>query len=472
MSARILVVDDNPLNIKLLAARLTREYYVVETAADGYQALEAVAKQLPDLILLDVMMPGMDGFEVCRKLREDPRARHIPVVMVTALTDVSDRVQGLRAGADDFLSKPINEVALLARVRSLLRLKFLMDEWRLREESAAAFGGADPLRSLGGQGMPGGADSEIGAIAGAQLLYYSDDSTEHGRLAPALAAEQVSLDQVTMPEEVLPTLAKGAYEAVMLALRPVSNPADDCALQLIATLRAGEATRNIPIVMVADDMDIGRVARALELGATDYLLRPLDNNELLARVRTQIRQTRTYRRLRDNYERSLAMALTDPLTGAFNRRYLDLHLPRIFSRARTGEKPLSILYVDLDHFKQVNDTHGHPVGDIVLKELVRRLNQNLRTFDMVVRMGGEEFAVLMPETDAATAAMIGERLCQRTANAAFEAPAQGLQLQLTISIGVATMQPGDADGLAMLARADHALYKAKHEGRNRVEIAS
>ncbi len=434
---------------------------MVETATSGALALEAVANQLPDIILLDVTMPEMDGFEVCMKLRADPRAKHIPIIMVTALTDISDRVNGLRVGADDFISKPINPEALLARVRSLLRLKFLMDEWRLRENSAAAFGGADPLRATG-------PEVDINNIAGAQLLYFSEDSSEHGRIAPALLAEQISLDQVTTPDEVLPILAEGAYEAVMLSLRP----GDDRSLQLIATLRAAEATRNLPIVMVADDMDIGRVARALELGATDYILRPLDNNELLARVRTQIKQTRTYQRLRENYERSLAMALTDPLTGAFNRRYLDLHLPRIFSRARTGEKPLSMLYVDLDHFKVVNDTHGHPVGDAVLKELVERLNQNLRTFDMVVRVGGEEFAVLMPETDAATAAMIGERLCRRIAEVAFSLPSHELQLALSASVGVATMQPSDADGMALLERADQALYKAKHEGRNRVEIAS
>ena len=132
MSARILVVDDNNLNVKLLAAKLAKDYYFVSTAENGPDALTVVHRDMPDLILLDVMMPDMDGFEVCTKIKEDPTTRHIPIVMVTALSDVKDRVRGLECGADDFLSKPINDTALMARVRSLLRLKMIIDEWRMR----------------------------------------------------------------------------------------------------------------------------------------------------------------------------------------------------------------------------------------------------------------------------------------------------------------------------------------------------
>ncbi len=136
MSARILIVDDTPLNVKLLAAKLAHDYYVISTAENGVQALEKVAKEKPDLILLDVMMPEMDGFETCRRLKANPATAYIPVVIITALSDVADRVRGLAAGADDFLGKPINDLALMARIRSLLRTKILMDEWRLREATA------------------------------------------------------------------------------------------------------------------------------------------------------------------------------------------------------------------------------------------------------------------------------------------------------------------------------------------------
>lgn len=457
MSARILIVDDNPLNIKLLAARLTREYYVVETVTDGFQCLDAVRKNIPDLILLDVMMPGMDGFEVCRKLKAEPATRHIPVVMVTALTDVSDRVQGLLAGADDFLSKPINEVALLARVRSLLRLKFMMDEWRLRERAAAQFTAA-----------PSASTDETENVAGAKLLYVGNDQVEAQKIAQVMGVENITVDQARTNEEAARYLKENVCEAIIAGMML----GEEKAMHLIAETRSNEATRQAPIVMVADDVDIIRVAKALELGATDYILRPVDGNELMARMRTQIKQTRTYQRLRENYERSLAMALTDPLTGAFNRRYLDIHMPRLFERAKKGARHLSVMMVDIDYFKKVNDTYGHAVGDDVLRELVVRLNKSLRSFDLVARMGGEEFAVILPEADNETALMVAARLCKVMAETPIRLSALSVDLSVTVSIGVASLGDNDESGAETLKRADEALYRAKNGGRNRVEVAA
>src|SRR6478752_7428048 len=146
MTARILVVDDIPANVKLLEARLIAEYFDVLTASDGYQALAICDRNQVDLILLDIMMPGMDGFEVCERLKSNPKTSHIPVVMVTALDQPADRVRGLKAGADDFLTKPVNDLQLISRVKSLLRLKTLSDELRMRNETARNFGIEDLLR--------------------------------------------------------------------------------------------------------------------------------------------------------------------------------------------------------------------------------------------------------------------------------------------------------------------------------------
>src|SRR5580693_9047462 len=143
MTARVLVVDDVELNVKLLEAKLSSEYFQVLPAFNGLTALDLADTELPDIILLDVMMPRMDGFEVCRRLKANPRTADIPVVMVTALSDIADRLRGLEAGADDFLTKPVNDIALFARVRSLVRLKRMMDELRLREEVCRQFGTAD-----------------------------------------------------------------------------------------------------------------------------------------------------------------------------------------------------------------------------------------------------------------------------------------------------------------------------------------
>ena len=167
MTARILVVDDTPANLRLLEAKLTAEYFEVVTATDGPSALELAASNAPDLILLDIMMPGIDGFEVAERLKSDPNTQHIPIVMVTALTEPTDRVRGLEAGADDFLSKPVNDVALFARVRSLTRLKVMMDELRIRHMATGRFqmAGKDPYGDDGG------------AITGKVLLVNSAEPT-------------------------------------------------------------------------------------------------------------------------------------------------------------------------------------------------------------------------------------------------------------------------------------------------------
>ncbi len=146
MTARVLVVDDVPANVRLLEARLTAEYFDVVTATGGQDALAVCERAECDLVLLDVMMPDMDGFEVCRRLKSNPATQHIPVVMVTALDQPSDRVRGLEAGADDFLTKPIPEMALIPRVRSLARLKVVTDELRMRALTSREIGIQSPER--------------------------------------------------------------------------------------------------------------------------------------------------------------------------------------------------------------------------------------------------------------------------------------------------------------------------------------
>jgi len=265
MPARVLVVDDTPLNVKLLTVKLEYEDYVVSTAADGFEALAKIEAEQPDIVLLDVMMPGLDGFETCRRIRADPATAHIPVVMVTALQDVDELVRGFEAGADDFLTIPVNGLALMARVRS------------------------------------------------------------------------------------------------------------------------------------------------------------------------QLRQKRYYESLLDQ-------SMIDPLTGAFNCRYLEAHVPRLIARCRAA------------------------AGNHVLKEIVNRITSALRPSDLVARMGGEEFAVVMPETGLDAGHRIAERLCSRIAGTLVE------DVAITVSIGAAVIQPEaeEEDLDAALRRADAALYEAKRAGRNRV----
>nr|WP_295832059.1 PleD family two-component system response regulator [uncultured Azospirillum sp.] len=451
MSARVLVVDDVLPNVKLLAAKLTREYFNVLTAFNGPDALEMVRKESPDIVLLDVMMPGMDGFEVCEKIRSDPATMHIPVVMVTALSDIADRVRGLEAGADDFLTKPVNDIALFARVRSLVRLKMMMDEWRLRETTSGQFGVIERSGTMLSE-----------SFERANVLVLEDSALDLEKVRETLQRDHNTVYSADTGAKALERALGTPLDLVVVSLTLLNEDG----LRLCSQLRSHERTRQVPILLMVDDGDLGQVAKGLELGANDYVIKPVDRNELLARARTQIRRKRYQERLRSNYEQSLSMALTDSLTGVFNRRYVNAHLPRLLERAIDSHKPVSVLMFDIDHFKVVNDTYGHAIGDEVLREVTARASRNLRTFDLVARLGGEEFIVILPDTDGEAALIVAERLRSRIADTPFTVSAGRGEINVTVSIGISIGgRLGDtAEGL--VRRADEALYEAKRSGRN------
>jgi two-component system, cell cycle response regulator len=452
MSARILVVDDIPTNVKLLEARLSAEYFDVITATNGHDALAICEQSDCDLVLLDVMMPDMDGFEVCQRLKSNPATHHIPVVMVTALDQASDRVRGLEAGADDFLTKPVGEVALISRVRSLVRLKMVTDELRMRAVTSREIGIQAPEReAVAEQGRNG------------LVLIVDDRAPSAERIAVALSSEH-HVDVETNPNEALFRAAEGSYELVIVSLGLTQYDG----LRLCSQIRSLDRTRQVPILAIADHDNNARLARGLEIGINDYLMRPVDKNELLARVRTQIRKKRYTERLRDNVQASIEMAITDGLTGLHNRRYMESHLGTLVEQAAQRGKPLSVLLLDIDYFKAINDTHGHDAGDDVLREFSLRVRSSIRNIDLACRHGGEEFVVIMPDTDMSVASTVAERLRRRIAGEPFAIEQGGKMIDVTLSIGIAGLTAADDSAAAILKRADQALYRAKRDGRNRV----
>ena len=451
MTARILVVDDVELTVKLLEAKLASEYFEVVSADNGPRALDIADASLPDIILLDVMMPRMDGFEVCRRLKANPRTADIPVVMVTALSDVADRLRGLEAGADDFLTKPVVDIALFARVRSLVRLKRMMDELRVREEVCGRFSSADTT-----DGRP----AEVNA---ARILLIDEPGFAASRIVDTLTPVAASVLRASSCAEAQSLLD----DSVELVIASLSMPDGD-PLRLVSQWRANESSRQVPVLLMADDSELPRLAKGLDLGANDYLVRPVDRNELLARVRTQIRRKHLQDRLRKNYDRSLSLALTDELTGLYNRRYLFAHLNEVLGRMADGGGETALMLFDIDHFKQVNDRYGHPAGDEVLRELAGRAVRQVRSVDLVGRLGGEEFVVVMPETSLGGAAVVAERLRAAVADEPFILQDNAGTPPVTISIGIAVTGAGKDTLESLLKSADDALYAAKNGGRNRV----
>src|SRR5262245_33512559 len=452
MSARVLVVDDVVANVKLMDARLTAEYFDVITAMSGPEALAICDRAQCDIVLLDVMMPEMDGFEVCRRLKANPKTHHIPVIMVTALDQPSDRVRGLEAGADDFLTKPVSDIALLARVRSLVRLKMAADELRMRAVTSREIGINDPEVA---------ALSETGR--GGRVLLVDDRAASYERVAGLLTTEH-TVDVEPNPQEALFHAAETSYDVMIVSLGLENYDG----LRLCSQVRSLDRTRGVPILMIAEAEDNARLLRGLEIGVNDYLVRPIDKNELLARVRPQIRRKRYTARLRDNVQQSMEMAITDGLTGLYNRRYMESHLSTLVEQAASRGKPLTLLVLDIDYFKSINDTHGHDAGDDVLREFAVRVKKSIRGIDLACRYGGEEFVIVMPETDMAVAALVAERIRRRIAGEPFPISQGSNAIDVTLSIGLAALGSREDTGATILKRADQALYRAKRDGRNRV----
>lgn len=454
MTGLILVVDDVPANVKLLEVKLANEYYDVITARDGFEALEVAHAKHPDLVLLDVMMPRMDGFETCKRLKNTADTAHIPVVMVTALSDKEDRVRGLEAGADDFLTKPINDTALFARVKSLIRTKALLDELRLRDQTGLQMGVLNESQN------------DLSNVAGARVLAVDDDAVQMRRLVNLLQGEGLVVDAVLEPESSRNVAINGNFDLIVISTMMM----DADGLRLASYFKAQEEIRHVPILMLVDEDDERALLKGLEMGVNDYIVAPIDGNELLARARTQIRRKKYQEALKANYKQSISMAITDGLTGLYNRHYLNTHLANMVREALSKNKPLSLAMMDLDNFKSINDTHGHDAGDRALQQLAKTIVGSTRGADLVARFGGEEFVVLMPETDMKPALEAAERIRRMVQTTPLQLT-DTVQAERTISIGVATINPIGDSAESLLKRADNAAYEAKGAGKNRVVAA-
>ncbi len=454
MTAQILVVDDVPANVKLLEAKLTSEYYDVIAAKDGYEAIEIAKQHKPDIILLDVMMPGIDGFETCKRLKEIAEVAHIPVVMVTALSEKSDRLKGLEVGADDFLTKPINDMALFARVKSLVRIKVLLDELRLRDKTNVQMGISSTDNTF------------LSDVSGSKILLVDDDQVQGKQIAAKLS-ETYQVDWIQEADQVMAKVQEGNYDMILMST--VLTDADG--LRLASQIKSQEETRNVPLLVLVDEDDLRLMLKALEMGINDYMTMPVDKNEMLARVRTQIRRKRYQDALRTQYQKSVSMALTDGLTGLYNRHFLNTHLENMVRQSVKSGKVISLMIMDMDHFKEVNDTYGHDVGDRVLKQLAELIMRISRSTDLAARFGGEEFVVLMPETDEQSSLGAANRMRELVEKSPFVVGANGETIHKTISIGIANSHPDGDSAEALIKRADEALYSAKRNGRNQVRVA-
>lgn len=453
MTARILVVDDIPTNVKLLEARLMAEYFQVLTATNGEDAISLCESGQCDMVLLDVMMPGIDGFEVCERLKANPETAHLPIVMVTALDHPEDRVKGLEAGADDFLTKPVNDLALVTRVKSLVRLKMLTDDLRLRASNGDELAMNHYLIT----------DEVNSPKEEPNIIIVDDRAASYEKMVETLSVKN-NVEVETNATDALFRIVEGNYDLAIISL----SMKDFDSLRLCSHLRSLERTRMLPLVVIAGMDQEEVVSRAMEIGVNDYIKRPVDTQELLARLRTQLCRKRYNDCLRASVQQTIEMAVKDPLTELHNRHYFEMHFTSLFEKSISSKKPLTAIMCDIDKFKAINDTHGHDVGDAVIIEVANRIRKSVRNVDIASRYGGEEFVIIMPDTDIEYANVVAERIRREVAEHPIIAEGGSKQVYTTISMGLSSLDFEGDSPKKLMKRADQALYAAKRAGRNKV----
>ena len=446
-NAKILAVDDEPMIIQFYQAALGDQGYQVATAKDGREGLAQVASFQPDVILLDVVMPELDGFQVTERLKADPATAGIPIILVTGLGSIEDRVKGLEAGADDFLGKPFNLDELLVRVRSLVKLKKLQDQLR-QVEAASPQAGRPAATAAFPERKP-------------VILVVEDDERIIKICATVLGSGGYQVVSAPDGPGMFLAIERDVPDLIILDLM---LPGMD-GVEVLGKIKENPLARDVPVVVLTAIGDLKTKVKTLQIGADDYLVKPVSSLELLARVRANLRKHEYERRLKYQLDQSFIQSITDPLTGLHNRRYLETTLDRELALHRRSKRPLCLLMLDIDGFKGVNEAHGHGAGDEVLTGLTAIFRRELRTSDLAVRMGGDEFLMVLPDASLEQATAIAERL--RGAMEALAVPALGGG-HPTVSIGVCQAGDDDAGMNALLKKADDALYRAKQGGRNRV----
>ena len=446
MSGRILIADSMATNRIVLKVKLSLAHYDVLQATTGTEVLSLAIEERPNLIILDNDLPDMTGLEICASLTANPDTSGSAVIIVTDHCDNDLKIAALRAGANECLAKPLDAQSLLARMRSLQRVS----ETRAALERRRA-----TVRDLGFEEHR--ADTEpAGHIAFVDWPDVADIS--------ALAFHDVSYMSV-------PTALSAAPADVYVVSSDPDNPSEG--QSVVINLRNHHATRHAGILFIHPPDNPRAAARALDLGANDVIEAGFSPEELALRIKAQMRTKLDADHLRRQVEDGLRLAVLDPLTGMYNRRYAMAHCARIASKAEETGHPYAVMIADIDRFKSINDSFGHKAGDVVLSKVAARLSDNLRGVDLVARIGGEEFLIALSETSVDQALTTAERLCALIGDRPFRLPDNRGDIHVTLSIGLAvceTAGTGDESFQDQIDQADKALLAAKNDGRNTVRF--
>ncbi|KEJ89243.1 diguanylate cyclase [Sulfitobacter donghicola] len=462
MHGKILILDGTSTNRIVLKVKLAASFYRVLQASTIAEAFAVIRDDVPDLIVTATSLPDGSIADLCQQLRNDQRTAALPVLAIGTNTDSLSRLEILRAGATDVMYRPLNEMLLLGRVRNMIRLHNELAEWQIRDETSCALGLAEAPAQF---------------VRPAKISFVGVDPAPLKGWVRQTIPKLRGNFTVSQLKDALAGLHTGALpDAIVLSL-PKKQSQQEEYLRLIPVIRTSPRTREIAILVVQDTPDPFVATSALDMGADDIMTTGFAADELAHRVQVLLKRKQQVAKVLQSVRTGLREVVNDPLTGLYNRRYAMPYLETQIEASWSTGLPLVAIIADLDHFKHINDAYGHASGDAVLVETAHRLRRAARKLDVIARLGGEEFLIVMPATDIATAEHIAGKICREIAEQPFQVPANGDPIHITISLGVAVLEPSkqplgtSADTSQwLLDLADKELYRAKTRGRNCISL--
>ena len=457
MHGKVLIIDPIATNRIILKVKFSAAYYTVSQALTLAEAIAAIESSRPDIVITADQLPDGTALDLVTRIREQPEAQNIPIIAINCGDDANNHLSLLEAGIDVVLTKPFDDTLLLARVRSLVRSSSVEADWNLREGTSRALGFAEIQKTFvpTGRAVLVGPDRDLLDNWTSQMAGYLSAHTKVADVDEALYIFGTS-QNTNIPD---------VFALVMDETDPQKI------LHFLATLKSNASTRHCAVLMVQIHPDQALGAQALDMGANDLMPYGFQPAEMALRINALLRRKKSSDKLRAKIRDGLEAAVSDPLTGLHNRRYAMSQLDRIAEQSvQTGE-PFTVMIADMDHFKRINDTHGHAAGDVVLIETANRLRTNLRSVDLLARIGGEEFLIVMPGVPLQDAKGAARRLCHLIGQKSFKKPDGLHTINATISIGLAIGCGHEKTTHRLLDEADKALYAAKTRGRNCVTLS-
>ncbi len=451
---KILIVDDEPMNLKLLRAKLGKNYPQIIDASNGQETLEKANEINPDLILLDIMMPGLDGFEVTRQLKANPKTKDIPIILITALDGHDYKVMGFEAGADEFLNKPINTFELLTRVKSLLKMK------QYQEQLTSA---GDPGKAVGGLEQPDG----YSTFPNRKIRLMLEDSEQRKQIQMYLFGQSYEISIKDDFENVTECIRKDSPDILIMD----SQLRDKDYLDQFRTIKHNQSTGNCQVLYMTTEEDLERNFHRIEDCVDDFLTEPFNIYELRARIKVLLKKKAIIDKLFNLPASTIQQVITDEQTGLYNFEYCKHVLKHEQQRSLREHSKVSLVMMEVDERLASDRTAKHPSGDPFLRELSDLIKRSIRKLDIASHRAERTFAFVLPETDDGKTQGFIQRLIgligsQLAAVKASEHPTDSLFI-----FGHAVC-PDDSDQLdELIQKAEAALNKNKVSAQNSRAIA-